>query len=202
MANLKKHKVFKIGIIAEDSSDVDVFKKIIVKYIPENSFSTQKFVGSGCGKIKSKCGVWTKSLIKSGCDYVVIVHDLDRNTEASLRKLLVGMIDTAYKDVAIVVIPTEELEAWLLSDIDAIRKVFSIKKAIKQPRGCESIRSPKEYLRDLIRANEKKVYVNALHNVRIAEHMCVSKLKGCASFKELDIFFREKLLGEKIAKTA
>lgn len=202
MANSKKPKVFKIGIIAEDSSDVEVFKRIIVKYIPDNRFSTQKFVGSGCGKIKSKCGVWTKSLISSGCDFVVVVHDLDRNAEVSLRKLLVGMIDAAYKDVAIVVIPTEELEAWLLSDIEAVRKVFSIKKPIKQPKGCESIISPKEYLRDLVRSSERKVYVNAIHNVRIAENMCVSKLRNCVSFKSLDVFFRQKLLGEKSAVVA
>ena len=72
----------KIGVIAEDSSDVEVICEILEKYMDSSSFSVRKFVGNGCGKLRNKCDAWARLLIKMGCDHLLLFHDLDRNKEA------------------------------------------------------------------------------------------------------------------------
>ena len=105
-----------IGIIAEDLSDVDVITNLLGKYVERNKFAVKKFVGNGCGKLRNKCGIWATTLFEAGCHHVLIFHDLDRNDEASLRKLLLGKVPKEHSPDSLVVIPTEELEAWLLAD--------------------------------------------------------------------------------------
>jgi hypothetical protein len=64
-----------IGIIAEDKSDVAVLEYLIAK-LAANPFSVKPFVGNGCGKIVGKCRSWAQNLYNSGCQYLLIVHDL------------------------------------------------------------------------------------------------------------------------------
>ena len=78
----------KIGLIAEDKSDIAVVTEILAKYINRNEFSIKSFVGNGCGKLRQKCDSWAENLIKSGCGHVFIFHDLDRNDANKLRKSL------------------------------------------------------------------------------------------------------------------
>jgi Domain of unknown function (DUF4276) len=154
----------KFGIIAEDESDVDVIVEILCKYFPRNAFSVRKFIGRGCGKIKNKCDSWTRSLFESGCDHVFIFHDLDRNVESNLRNLLEKKVSPSAFPRSLVVIPIEELEAWLLSDASAIKKALSLQKTPKKISNCELINSPKEFLGDLIWKIERKRYINTIHN--------------------------------------
>ncbi len=58
----------KIGVIAEDNSDIEVIEEILKKHLNSNGFKVKKFVGNGCGKLRNKCDSWTKILIDSGCD--------------------------------------------------------------------------------------------------------------------------------------
>ncbi|MDJ1354453.1 hypothetical protein [Pseudomonas aeruginosa] len=58
----------KIGVIAEDNSDVDVIKEILSKYLKKEAFSITHFVGKGCGKLKSKCAAWVDQLEKKGAN--------------------------------------------------------------------------------------------------------------------------------------
>lgn len=175
----------KIGIIAEDISDIQVITEILSKYLKTSSFSTKHFVGKGCGKLKNKCHAWVDNLIKQGCEHIFIFHDLDRNNEEQLRKEIQGKIfDLKFKN-SLIVIPVEELEAWLLCDTDAIRKVFSIKTTIKQPANAESVKSPKEHIEKLVRQAGNKIYINTIHNKKIANLTLLEQLKKCSSYMPL-----------------
>ena len=56
----------RIGVIAEDTSDVEVLYELTAKLIEPNKFSFRRFVGKGCGKIKRKCGAWASALQTKG----------------------------------------------------------------------------------------------------------------------------------------
>jgi hypothetical protein len=174
----------KFGIIAEDKSDIEVISEILKKYIPDNKFKISKFVGNGCGKLRNKCGVWTDNLFKSGCDFVFVFHDKDKNCRDQLRKSLeIKVCPKKYKE-SLIIIPVEELEAWLLSDVTAIKNVFRLEKQPKKISDCESIESPKEHLRDLVWKLGKRRYLNTVHNKKIAQETSLENLKRCPSFND------------------
>ncbi len=169
----------KIGIIAEDSSDIDVLTEIIAKISPKNSFTVKKFVGNGCGKLRQKCGSWANQLLDSGCEHIILVHDLDRYNENELRKNLKEKVNFPN---SLIVIPIEELEAWLLSDENAIKAVFSLTKTPKKISDCEVIKSPKEYLEKLVWSLGKKRYLNTVHNKKLSAEMNLNELLRCNSY--------------------
>jgi hypothetical protein len=183
----------KIGVIAEDNSDIQVIDEIFKKYLNHNEFKIKKFVGNGCGKLRNKCDSWTSTLFKSGCEYVFIFHDLDRNCAIELRKNLEQRVCPKKNENSLIVIPTEELEAWLLSDSKAIKSVFNLKKAPKKIANCEAIGSPKEHIRDLVYKLGKKRYLNTVHNKKIAEETSLTNFKRCKSFKPFHKFIEEKI---------
>jgi hypothetical protein len=183
----------RIGIIAEDKSDVEVVTEILAKYMNRNAFTVKQFVGNGCGKLKQKCDSWAEMLIKSGCEHVFLFHDLDRNDEKELRKKLENKLTKKKFPNTFIVIPIEELEAWLLSDSVAIQKVFSLKKIPKKISNCEQVSSPKEYLAAMVWSAERKKYVNTIHNRKISEHTSLENFMRCPSFKELHDYLTETI---------
>ena len=182
-----------IGVIAEDKSDIEVVTEILAKYMARNTFSVKHFVGNGCGKVKLKCDSWYRLLFARGCEHVFLFHDLDRNDETKLRKSLEKKLPSSDCPNSLIVIPVEELEAWLLSDATAIQHVFSLPKKPKKIENCESVASPKEHLAQLVWMNDKKRYVNTIHNKKISEQVSLENLKRCSSFIDLEKYIREKV---------
>lgn len=182
----------KYGLIAEDVSDIDVIKRLARKISGKN-ISASHFTGKGCGPIKKKAVRWCKAFEAKGCKQILLVHDRDRHNAAALRAQLTQVLELAPQAMKVVVIPNEELEAWLLSDHLAIKTALNLRKAIKEEHHPENITSPKEYLGAAVwKISEKKViYVNAVHNPLIAEHVDVNRvLKKCPSFKPFVDFFK------------
>ena len=181
----------KVGLIAEDLSDVEVLK-LLVKKLTTKSISFAHFVGKGCGPLKRKTPGWCKNLKLKGCTKIVLVHDLDRNHALDLRAKLESILNSSTDVKSIVVIPVEELEAWLLSDSSAISSALSISKPIKTIHHPETISSPKEFIRDTVwnSSNHKKQYVNSVHNKLIANIIDVKLIdRKCPSFKGFAKFF-------------
>lgn len=109
MATLKASKA--IGVIAEDISDVEVVSLLLEKYVSKNQFAIRRFVGNGCGKLRNKCKTWAETLVKSGCEHVLVFHDLDRQIEAELRATLEKKLPKEKFPTALIVISIEEMEA-------------------------------------------------------------------------------------------
>lgn len=173
----------KIGVIAEDSSDVEVIKEFLAKYMQTHLFQVKPFVGKGCGKLRAKCSAWVDNLSKAGCQHIFIFHDLDRNKEVELRKQIADRLKACTFPNIAVIIPTEELEAWLLSDMAAIKSVFKVTGNLTIKAHCEQISSPKEYLGKLIRQTSQKPYLNTVHNQKIASKTSIASLMTCESYK-------------------
>lgn len=186
MATSSKKRVHSIGVIAEDASDVEVVVEILKKFSPDNTFQVKKFVGNGCGKLRNKCQSWSETLFKKGCSHVLLLHDLDRNKECELRAKLQLKIPREKYPNSLIVIPVEELEAWLLSDETALQSVFSLKERPKKYKNCEEVKSPKEELGRLIWSKATKRYINTVHNKKIAEKTSLESFRRCTSFGPLD----------------
>jgi len=191
-----------VGVIAEDSSDVEVLKELGRKVSGRN-FSISQHFGKGCGPLKSKTLGWCQALSKKGCKAVVLVHDRDNKDANKLRQELEGILATSVMKRCYVTIPSEELEAWLLSDTHAIEMALNLESKLKEIHHPETVLSPKEHLGDLITSHSKnktKCYVNTEHNRLIAKEIDISKIeKKCPSFATFKTFI-ETEIGIKTAK--
>jgi len=178
----------KIGIIAEEHNDIDVIYQFTCKLTPENSFSFSTFVAHGCGRLRNKCQAWSHNLIRRGCTHLVVIHDLDDKDQDSLRLELENSVRDTACSGRIILIPVFEIEAWLLSDPLALQQTFNMKKAPKIPQNPETIRHPKEYLRDIVWKDSKKRYINTIHNKKIASILRIDKISICSSFTPYPAF--------------
>ncbi|MFC5683943.1 DUF4276 family protein [Flavobacterium sp. MAHUQ-51] len=182
-----------IGIIAEDNSDFDTIK-IIINRLTNKNLSYKKNIGNGCGKIKKKCKDYVNDLHKRECDLVLLFHDLDRNDYQSLYNTLNKEIKDCTIDKKFICIPVEEIEAWFLSDPEALRKTFKIRKQIKIKGKPETIPSPKEFLEDLVlkSSNKTVIFNNVKHNSKIAQNIDLNLLtNSCQSFNKLEEFIKQ-----------
>ena len=184
-----------IGLIAEDKSDINVAIEIFDKIIPKKSYTTKNFVGRGCGKLRRKCSSWADNLRERGCQHIIVFHDLDENDIITLKQSIERSLSIDAHPCSLVVIPVKELEAWLLSDVDAIKRVFNLSKTPKRIGNCELIDRPKEYLRDLVWKAGKKRYLNTVHNVKIANRVLLSNYRRCRSYIPLESYLKNHICG-------
>jgi hypothetical protein len=181
MSKLKSHRV---GIIAEDESDVDSVKVLMHRISENHAIDVKKFVGKGCGRIKRKCRSWASTLKAKGCRCLILIHDLDRNDLVQLRQRIEDAVSPSPIQPYLICIPVEEMEAWWLSDPQAIKLALNLRKTPNVKGHPEDIASPKERISALVRhySDKTKVYMNTEHNAKIAVYLDLGKAKRCHSF--------------------
>ncbi len=87
-----------------------------------------------------------------------------------------------------ILIPTEEIEAWILADMEAIVKVFPLFVPPKQPFfNPEKEPDPKEKIKGLLNKNKPRpLYMDTNDNKKIIEELDLDEVKKkCPSFVEL-----------------
>ena len=176
------------GLIAEDESDIKVLKILMQKLICENSFCTKKFSANGCGKIMGKAIAWANTLRKKGCHRLILVHDLDRHNEVELRRSLEEKLNQSDFSIFCVVVPKEEIEAWLLCDNVNLGRVLNSTQPFPEILHPEEIKSPKEFLRRKSNELGGRRYVNSIDNPKIAEGISIGNLDRCPSFTNFSEF--------------
>ncbi len=173
----------KIGVIAEDTSDVDVLYELTSKLTDVKNFSFKHFVGRGSGALHKKCSAWAEILIDRGCDHLVVLRDLDKNNIKTLYNDLLNQVKDVGFTGCLILIPVRELEAWLLTDAVALRNVFNMRKQPRVPSMPERVRDPKKKLRDIVLKYSGKRYVNTFHNQKIAAALQITNVFQCRSFQ-------------------
>lgn len=182
---MSRKKPLTVGIIAEDNSDVDAAKILIRRIANQDNIGIKRFVGQGCGRIKRKCQAWARNLKLRGCKYLIVLHDLDRNELQQLQSELDKAISPSPISPYLICIPIEEMEAWWLTDPQAIKKALNLTGALRISGRPQDIKSPKEHIGYLVKkcSNKTKVYLNTEHNSTIAKHLDLGKARlGCDSF--------------------
>lgn len=178
-----------IGLIVEDKSDSDVVRIMLQKMLRPKRFKVLVVNARGCGKIKSKCRRWAENLRFRGCKALILVQDLDNKNHASLNSELEDALKPSPIELHAIIIPTQMIESWLLSDGEALQATFSLSTAPNTPNP-ESIFDPKDKLRDIVflLSGKRRRYVNAIHNAHIAAALNIQKLQACPSFRPLEQF--------------
>ena len=190
----------KIGIIAEDNSDIDTLLEFIVR-ITDVKFKKATYASQGCGKLMRKCQKVSKNWIsQKRVTHIIICHDLDRKRYKELYNELHGKISALpnCNEVFCIVIPIEEMEAWFLSDSEMLnRKYPGIN--IKEISHPEKIKSPKEYIERKSRDKCKPRYLYTTANPELAKIIDIPKIqKKCPEFKKFHDFVSK--IGKKKTK--
>jgi hypothetical protein len=168
----------KIGLLGEDTSDTDCIAALVTRLSKDRVALRGRGVGGGGNMFNvKKMTRFTKSLSDEGCSYLVVVHDLDRNritselnNETQLRARLEKALEHNPITGKTIIVPIEEIEAWLLSD--------------KYPHP-EKISNPKKILRNLDRNYRTS------DNARIAGKINIDEItQKCPSFKPLQEFLK------------
>jgi len=185
----------RVGIIAEDQSDVDVLKELILKISPGRSFVVRKFLGHGCGKLRGKCLQWASVLKEQNCQLLVVCHDLDNRSLPVLQNELRVRLNPCPIARNVIVIPVRAIEAWLLSDSPAIARALSLRRRPQTTPNPEALLNPKGRLEQLVysASGKTKRYLNTIHNSRIAAHSSLGSLRRCPSFRPLESFVKQHI---------
>lgn len=176
-------------ILGEDDSDFETLK-VLIRRLANDDKTPVKGKGFG-GHAKLLKDGWKilEQMAMLGCTRFVIAHDADQKPVREIERELVEKIIKPSGVTACVclLVPVQEIEAWLLADLSAASKIFKGWKPADMPNP-ETIRSPKEYLEKLSRqGNGKPRYVHATHNPAMARHVCLGKIsKNCPSFRPLE----------------
>ena len=152
-----------IGVLGEDESDAEAVRRLYRRLRAAAGLAPIKikhFGYGGSGELFRKGHAQLKAWEKAGCVRAVVCHDADRGDPAA-RKLRV-MQDVIGKSGAAIpccaLVPVQEFEAWILADAEKLANLFDWCRGLKQPNHPETIRDPKEHLRELTRNPKTKRY--------------------------------------------
>lgn len=176
----------KMGIIAEDYSDIDTLN-ILVKRISNTNFSIKKYAAKGCAKLRRKCSKISLNWISQKVTHIIICHDSDCENPKKIKDLnreLKNKISNIpnHKKTVCIVIPVQEIESWLLADIPNLKKRFSGIN-IKDIPNPEKVNSPKEFIEKASRKKCKPRYIHAIHNSELANNIDIDLIRNkCPNF--------------------
>ncbi len=146
---------------------------------------------SGCAEMLHKGAKQFRLFRDRGCKRFIACHDADGPDPAPKRQLVAKKIvgPSGINEGCCIVVPVQELEAWILADIECATAIFTSWKPQPIPNP-EKLSNPKEHLERLSRAGQSRPrYSHASHNERMAKHLDLEKVLGkCPSFRVLKEF--------------
>jgi Domain of unknown function (DUF4276) len=180
------------GIIAEDDSDAKVVSVLIRSLIGNPRYPVLHFGYCGGGDLLKNGYQQLRAFRDQGCDRFVVCHDADgpdysiKYTEVMQKVIVRSGIDKGF----CVVIPVQELEAWILADIEAVSNVITGWRPLPINGNPEGITNPKErLLRESRKNNKKPRYDTGTHNPQVAKYLRVNQVRQrCPSFERLAFF--------------
>src|SRR5487761_1360337 len=180
------------GILGEDDSDVKTLKTI-VKRIAGKSSSVSGKGYDGCAEMLRKgardiLAMWRARKARK----FIVCHDADHTEPNEVRaNVWQRSVEPSQLDhVCCIVIPVQEIEAWILADLDAVRQVirkFPAKKPIPSP---ESVDDPKDRLERMSEDERgKRLYEHTRHNEKVAAHLDLALVRNkCPSYAPFEDF--------------
>ena len=118
------------GVIGEDPSDVETLKVLIRRLANNEKLPVFVKGYSGCGEMLRKGASQLKLFAGKGVVRFVVCYDADRGNpvarelEARQKVWDKALADGIHGECCIVV-PIQELEAWILADLSSVSKVIT-----------------------------------------------------------------------------
>ena len=184
------------AIIAEDDSDAKSLQILIRRITEKTNIKVLKKGYSGCPDMLRKGTKQLNSFVKMGATHLIVCADRDKFTvnerTGEVQKKIFENVNFKKNCHCCIVVPCEEIEAWILADLDCLNKVFKSWSSNKKYSNPESVDSPKEELIRLSRMKNKSsrpLYSNGTHNEKIFAHISLDELyKKCPSYRTLHDF--------------
>ena len=182
-----------LGIISEDKNDCDALEAIINKVYA--SATIIKACGSGKDSIIHQKKVLASKVHNFNCEAVIILRDSDGgNTVEIIRRIEDAYSATVIKKIYYICLAVEEIEAWLMGDLNSVRHVYGLASnspSLKNSR-VDELHDPKEILKNYILTHSKgKAQYIPSDITRMARVINIDKvLSKSPSFKH----FHETLL--------
>jgi hypothetical protein len=182
-----------IAVLAEDNSDAETLVVIVRRLLNNERAPVLKKGFNGCGELCRKATAHINMFRNRGAKRFVICHDSDRTPPEEVHRKIHDTIvrPTGIAANSLVVIPVEEIEAWIIADEAAVRSVIPSFELtpVAHP---ETKSSPKEWLEDQSRVRTARpLYSHATHNPRVAEHLNFERVaQKCPSFRPLVAFIQ------------
>ncbi len=181
-------------IFGEDESDTRSLKHIVRNLCTNPSLPIKtKYFGS-CGDMLNRGHRLMKLYHSEGCSAFVISYDSDGNNikerydDAHSKIIKASGLNVPY----VLLIPNEEIEAWILADNVAIKSVIKTWEPVEILHP-ETVKDPKEHLERITKGGNKKPrYSHALHNPIVAQYLDLEIVYNkCPSFRPLKTFLME-----------
>jgi hypothetical protein len=181
----------KFAVLAEDHSDAESLVTLVrrISGMPRLSVKSKGF--GGCGELCRKAWNHIQIFADQGATHFIVCHDSDGNDPLEIQR----KVEAAIKNKMVlnhphcIVVPVQEMEAWVIADEDAIRRVIPTLSIKVVPRP-ESVGGPKEWLqKESRKGGSRPLYVPTIHNPRVVEHIDLEKLeRKCPAFRPLKQF--------------
>lgn len=181
------------GILGEDQSDVATLAVLVRRLACNDGLRVLRRGFDGCGQMLRKGARELRAFQQLNCRRFIVCHDADGPDPGPARRLVREKVVAPARlgDDCCIVVPVQELEAWILADIECATRIFTSwqPSSIQNP---EAIESPKEHLEKLSRqGNHRPRYSHATHNERMAKYLDLDRVaRKCPSFRVLSAFVR------------
>jgi len=176
------------AVLAEDESDVATLV-VLIRRLAEDDRVPIRGRGFGGGGDLLKYGARELGLYARFARRFVVCHDCDTADYVErTRKLIDKVIKPSGVDGQFcALVPVRTIEAWIVADLEAVKKVLTGWGGAKPVGNPEGVDNPKLLLDRLTRKDGVKPrYVNAIHNQRIAAHLDLQRIRAsCPSFEPL-----------------
>ena len=182
------------AVLAGDRTDAEALVELIKKISGQPNATVLRKGFKGCGNLNGKAWSQIISFAKRGATWFIICHDSDGKPPGKVRENFYPGIGgkKKFKHVHRIVVPVQELEAWIIADEVAINAAIPWLEIepVNQP---EQLENPKEWLVRKSRViSSRRRYIPAFHNAQVAKHLDIDKvMKKCNSFRELVDFVRD-----------
>ncbi|HRI66350.1 MAG TPA: DUF4276 family protein [Polyangium sp.] len=193
----------RFGLITEDETDANAVGILVRRIALSTRASTpglNKYWGKGCARIRKKAEAKMAEMMESGCQAVIIVHDLDRSPQNGqlnnemLRRAELENVPVPQGLQRHICIPIEELEAWFWADEETVKLATHGNAHAHAHASPHLLAKPKEQFERLSRGANGKSRYNTNKNPELAEKLNLAICeKRCPSFHALANFIRQTL---------
>lgn len=185
------------AVLGEDRSDAEVIQILIRRIAGNDKLSVHPKGYDGCGQLLRKGARDLDEFLSQGYERFVIAYDADSDDPVARHERARAEIlarSRVPSHACCIVVPVQELEAWLLADIAAVRGKWPNWRPdpIANP---EQIEDPKEHLERLSRdAQRRPRYSHRVDNPILARLVDLTAVeRKCPSFRVLAMFVRDNL---------
>src|SRR5208282_1993808 len=112
-----------LAVLAEHRSDAESLVAIIKNILGNPNASIARKGFSGSGELCRKAPSHIRQFARSGATHFIVCHDADGpsadDSKQKVKRLVVDQVES--RNVCCILVPVQELEAWIIADEDAIR---------------------------------------------------------------------------------